>query len=320
MKTIDYRFGLDTRSLLHRHFRGFQRSITPIKILNAAIFAVENIMKPARSHSKPFFIKIEPTNCCNLDCPGCTTHGSRAKGYMKPNFFRELISAFGQYCMRISLYGQGESFLHRDIYDMIGYAEKNRCPVSISSNFTTVKEKDAHKLLDSGLDYLIVCVDGATQASHARYRRGSDYQAVMSNLETLLRLRETGGYRRPRVEVQSIAFDYTIDEIPKISEVCKSIGVDVHRIRRNMFSPGVKRPSRRDCPFMWGSIFITWDGKVYPCEEICNHDSKSYTPFSPSMTDADYWNNERMIELRSALVAPSMVKQKSPCEECMHFG
>lgn len=174
MRVIDYMDGMTPRVLIKRHVMGVLRSMTPRKAVNAAVFMAQRSYKPLRPINKPLFLKIEPTNCCDLKCPGCGTHHPRGKGFMKMETFRDLLAAYGRWCVRISLYGEGEPLLHPQIFEMVETAEKARCPVSISSNFNSLDPEKIEKLLDSGLEHVIVCIDGASRETHCMYRVDSD--------------------------------------------------------------------------------------------------------------------------------------------------
>ncbi len=286
MKIIDYRFGNTIPYLTKRHLKSMYRSLTIKKMFNAMLFAFEFRVKRKNTAGFPLYIKIEPTNICDHSCPQCATLNWRPKGYMQWDLYKRIIDNVKPWCMRNCLYGQGESFLHPDIYKMIRYSEDMRCPVSISTNFNNINKDGIQSILDSGLDYIIICIDGATQETHSRYRRGGNLGVVLDNLQMLASLREKGSYTKPTIEIQTASFDYIKDEIPRISRMVEERGADLHMIRENMYNDKVQRAPRSSCPYLWGSLFYTWEGKMFPCEEFCNEQhiapipdqNKRYTP------------------------------------------
>ena len=127
MKVVDYNYGVRCHNLLKRHASGMIRSLSLKKLFNILLFIVEFKCKCLKLKTKPFYIIIEPTNYCDHNCPRCGTHTKRSKGFMDIHLYKEIIDLFKPYCMNNSLYGQGESFLHKDIFEMIAYSEKNKC-------------------------------------------------------------------------------------------------------------------------------------------------------------------------------------------------
>jgi radical SAM protein with 4Fe4S-binding SPASM domain len=297
-------------------------TLTVRKLLNTAFFLKDFFTEPELCLSNPLYIKIEPTNRCDHQCPKCATLSNRAKGFMNIETYRRIIGMVQSSCMRLCLYGQGESFLHPQIFEMIRFAERRKCSVFISSNFNSVSGDRAKLLLDSGLNYLTVCIDGATQQSHSRYRKNGNLSSVLDNLRNLIKLRSQGNYSSPTIEIQTVAFDYIKNEIPEISKMISDIGVDVHCIRKDMFSGLEEKCLKKNCPYPWGALFVTWDGKMYPCEEFCNDSRNEYIAFQEGVSLSQLRHSNLYIQTRKILKLKDKRKNLftySPCLSCMHF-
>jgi hypothetical protein len=80
----------------------------------------------------------------------------------------DLRSWMGPY--RVQLAG-GEIFVRKDITDIIGHATKNDVLTGVVSNGTLITRELAGKIVDSGLGYIHVSVDGVTPETHD-YIRG----------------------------------------------------------------------------------------------------------------------------------------------------
>ncbi len=321
MKTIDYRYGTSLAPLLRRHAGDMVRAITPRKALNGALFILDYLTKPLVARARPLYIKIEATNHCDQRCDRCATLTDRPKGYMNFDDYRAVVDLVKPYCMRIGLYGQGESFLHPRIFDMIAYAERNRCPVHISTNLKSVTPDKAPLLLDSSLSRLVVCIDGATQETHAKYRRGSDLDQVMENLRAITRLKAKRRARKPSVEVQTIVFDHNRDEIDAVGRMAREAGAGVHTIRHNVFGTAQPKSPKRSCMYLWGALFVTWDGKVYPCEEMCLDPVNPYVTVGQIAAGKRHWNNNGLVHARYVVThgTHSLIPTGIRCERCLHF-
>ena len=78
----------------------------------------------------------------------------------------------GAYLYRVDLHNWGEPLLNDEIYRMISYARASNIEVHVSSNLNVINKVKAEKLVESGLDVLIVSLDGACQETYMQYRIG----------------------------------------------------------------------------------------------------------------------------------------------------
>lgn len=323
MKVIDYQYGSGLNGLLHRHLKGMIKGITLKKSFNSIIYMMEKLMKKRELHSKPFYIKIEPTNCCDLRCPECPSLTKREKGFMDINLYKEIISYFKPYCLRNRLCGQGEPFLHPGIFEMISYSEQQMCPVSVISDFNNLTTGMLKKILDSGLNRLIVRLDAAAQETYAKTGRQGSLEKVIDNLSLLCDLKDLGGYRHPDIEVQTILNEFNRHEIVEISGIARDMGANLHTVKKNNnLLPYEKCEIKFEmCPYLWGSIFITWDGKICPCETDYTGRDLVFSEFKRIKKGENYWNSGMMRHARSIFIdrLRDHVHLGIRCEYCKFF-
>lgn len=127
---------------------------------------------------------IEPTNLCNLACPTCPT----GTGKMKPlpqmllaRFDEALrkLAALRTKLRNLALWNYGEPLLNRDFPAMIAHAnEAGVGVVKVSSNVHFPDEIRGGALLRSGLDVLVLSVDGASHESYQTFRKDGDFGKV----------------------------------------------------------------------------------------------------------------------------------------------
>lgn len=159
------------------------------KILNVFHAEFERRMKKVKVTAHPFILHIELTNVCNLKCPYCVTGNDSnqlRKGYISFEDFKKLIDQMKDYLILIRLDGIGESFLNKDFIRMLEYASQNNIITSVSTNFVTIAREDTEKLIDAGLDYLIVGLDGATEEVYQLVRPGGKLETVVENIKYLV--------------------------------------------------------------------------------------------------------------------------------------
>ena len=109
---------------------------------------------------------------------------------MSFELFKKVIDEIGKYAVIITLHNWGESFLNKDIYKMIEYAKSKKICTLISSNLNTLTGEDIKRIIDYGLDKLIVSLDGASSESYSAYRYGGDFNKVIRNIEMLVAIKK----------------------------------------------------------------------------------------------------------------------------------
>ena len=127
---------------------------------------------------RPFMMMVEPTNLCNLKCPLCPSGNgemTRTRGKMGLEDFKKLIDESGDYLILLMLWNQGEPFINTDFVEMVRYAHGRGIPTLTSTNGHYVRNLDqARAIVDSGLDELILSMDGVDQETYERYRVGGE--------------------------------------------------------------------------------------------------------------------------------------------------
>ncbi|MFN6243739.1 MAG: radical SAM protein, partial [Bacteroidota bacterium] len=120
----------------------------------------------------PISISFEPTTSCNLRCPECPSglrSFSRPTGMLQQNFFSSTIDQLHKDLFYLIFYFQGEPYLNPDFLDMVRYAADKKIYTATSTNGHYLTEANARKTIESGLDRLIISIDGTTQEIYQQY-------------------------------------------------------------------------------------------------------------------------------------------------------
>lgn len=168
-----------------RHYIGERvRRLTIKKVINILKVELALLLKRPKFNAYPYEIIIDSTNICQLRCPLCSTgsrRSDRKRGYMQFDTFKKIIDEIGPYTLHIYLHNWGESLLHKEIIQFIGYAKQHKVAVSISSNLSFPLTQDyADALITSGLDTMVFSIDGISRETYARYRVCGDLDLVLA--------------------------------------------------------------------------------------------------------------------------------------------
>lgn len=241
----------------------------------------------------PVTISIEPTTACNLRCPECPSglrSFTRETGNLKADFFRKTIDELQHTLFYLIFYFQGEPYINPKFLDMVRYAHDKGIFTTTSTNAHFLNDENARKTIESGLDRLIISVDGATQETYEQYRIGGQLEHVLQGARNVVKWKKRLKSRTPHIIFQFLVVRPNEHEIPDIYRLAKEIGVDEVKLKTaqvydyeqgNPLIPTIDRYARyrqradgrwevknslaNHCWKLWHSCVITWDGLVVPC-------------------------------------------------------
>src|SRR3712207_2995934 len=148
----------------------------------------------------PISISFEPTTSCNLRCPECPSGlraFSRPTGMLKKDFFRETIDQLHKELAYLVFYFQGEPYLNPEFLNMVQYASSKKIYTATSTNAHYLTDAHAKKTVESGLDRLIISIDGTTQETYQQYRVGGKLEKVLEGARNIVKWKKELGSKTP---------------------------------------------------------------------------------------------------------------------------
>jgi radical SAM protein with 4Fe4S-binding SPASM domain len=332
----------------------FRTLRSPRRMINHLAKELEVPARAETLHYFPTKITIETGNVCNLRCPLCPTGTSETKvpkGMLTFDRFKHIIGQLGPTTETLDFFDWGEPFLNKELLPMVTYTKKRfphvRVVISSNLNIPHFTEAAAAEVVQSGLDHLIMSVDGATQSVYATYRVGGQLETVLRNMRWLLKAKTALRVKHPTLVWNYLVFRHNEHEVEAARRLAAGIGVEFtagpmrtdcgeeiflpldERLKRDgSWIP--KNPtysqyshealSRRvnDCAKPWKTTAINWDGYVVPCGSV--YDCRTYNfgnIFEQSFKDI--WNGERYRSARRAL-AKGAAGTQTICETCKKNG
>jgi MoaA/NifB/PqqE/SkfB family radical SAM enzyme len=89
---------------------------------------------------------------------------------LKKDFFSETIDQISKDLLYLVFYFQGEPYLNPGFLDMVSYAASQKDLYSHIHQCTLPNDANARRTVESGLDRLIISIDGTTQDVYQQYR------------------------------------------------------------------------------------------------------------------------------------------------------
>ncbi|MCJ7577159.1 MAG: SPASM domain-containing protein [candidate division Zixibacteria bacterium] len=309
-----------------RHLFSFLRHNTLKKMANLARAEWEIRRGKTNLKSKPYMIKIDPVSFCNLSCPGCPSAfdpRTSNNGKMDFSLYTKIIDELKHYLYKVSLYAWGEPLLNKEIYKMIGYATQNDIGVVVSSNMNVFSGWHAEQMIKSGLEHLIVAIDGSTQESYSRYRIGGSLEKVIDNLRILKETKRRYKSRFPIIEMQFLLTEENHSEIPAIKELSSKLEVDrlifksFYDEEKSRFSSPFAEKRKGKCHWLWQSMVILWDGSITPC---CFKNTKPKVGAVVSDSISEVWNSQVYVKSRELFCGEKISDEANKeCTYCNLF-
>lgn len=241
----------------------------------------------------PISIGIEPTTSCNLRCPECPSglrSFTRPTGMLDEALFTSLIDQLKNTLTYLTFYFQGEPYLHPKFLSLVKYASQQNIYTATSTNAHYLSDKQARDTVESGLDRLIISLDGTDQETYQSYRVGGNIDKVLEGTRNILKWRKELRSKTPYVVFQFLVVKHNEHQVPEVQKLARQMGVDNVLLKTAQIydyqngsdlMPTIDKYSRykrstdgtwkiknelmNHCWKMWNSCVVTWDGKVVPC-------------------------------------------------------
>lgn len=319
--------------------------LTPKRVWNAASvwasYQLSKLLKKPIQWGLPVSISFEPTTSCNLRCPECPSglrEFTRPTGMLKKDFFRETIDDIYKELLYLVFYFQGEPYLNPDFLDMVKYAHDKGIYTATSSNAHYLTNAKAKATVESGLDRLIISIDGTTQDVYQQYRVGGKLDKVLEGARNIVKWKKELNSKTPFVFFQFLVVKPNEHQIEDIKLLAKEIGVDqvrfktaqiydyendpnnlltsidkYSRYRKNKSGKmEIKSGLQNHCWRLWSANVITWDGLVVPC--CFDKDATHQLGNLKTQSFKDTWQNDNYKQFRRELMTSR--KNIDICANC----
>jgi len=304
----------------------FRRAWNSLSILSS--YHYSRLRGKPSMQGLPISISIEPTTSCNLRCPECPSglrSFTRPTGMLNQDLFKNTIDQLADTLSYLTFYFQGEPYLNPQFLEMTNYASRKGIYTATSTNAHYLNDDTSRKTIESGLDRLIISLDGTTQESYESYRIGGKIDKVLEGTKNIIAWKRKLKSKTPHVIFQFLVVRHNEHQIPEVYRLAKEFGVDevllktaqiydyengsdlmpvqdqYSRYRKN--SDGtyhLKNKLLNECWKMWHSCVITWDGKVVPC--CFDKDAKFVLGDLTKNTFKEIWNGEKYSQFRASLL------------------
>lgn len=284
-------------SKIHYYFQILKAVLPPKRLWNALkSFVSYQFSKRGRLlywKHLPVFISLEPSNVCNLHCPECPV-GVRTEKVKSINVdiekSKKIIDKLAPTLTHIIFYFQGEPFMNPSFLDLVKHSRSKNILTSTSTNAQLINNDRAKQIVESGLDRLIISIDGATQEVYEKYRVGGKLDKAVEVVENIVYWKKRLKKPHPFIEIQFIVMKHNEHQINEIKFLSKKLNADklslksaqiynfengselipsiekysrYKKIENDKFQ--IKSPLKNSCKRLWNGAVLNSKGDLLPC-------------------------------------------------------
>ena len=326
------------------------RFLSVRKLYNMAMERIAPRLRLVRLPYGPTKITVESGNVCNLRCPLCPTgQGDRtaSKGLLPYETFAKILDQLSRDLITIRLYNWGEPLLNKELVRMCELAYRRRVSIKISSHLNDLTPELAEGLLRAKVKKIYISADGATPESYAIYRRGGNFEKVMSNIRMLVAKKRELGNSFTRLIWLFHVFSHNEHEVPIARELAEELGIKLQlNVARTDMGKEIfetaEQALERDghwlpvndeycaydreaqsaqrevmCHLPWKDTAINWDGQVMACCSVYSEEHAYGNIHDSSFLEI--WNNELYVDARREILGHSDTRD-TICKTCKNNG
>jgi radical SAM protein with 4Fe4S-binding SPASM domain len=257
---------------------------------------------------------------------------------LKKDFFKQTIDDIYKDILYLIFYFQGEPYLNKDFLEMVKYASAKGLYTATSTNAHYLTDEVARRTVESGLDRLIISIDGTTQEVYKQYRVGGNINKVIEGAKNIVKWKKELNSKKPFVFFQFLVVKPNEHQVEEIKKLALEVGVDEVRFKTaqvydyendpNQLIPVNEKFSRykknkegkyvaknklaNHCWKLWQANVITFDGLVVPC--CFDKDAAHRLGNLHLQSFKEIWHNDNYKQFRKELMTSR--KNIDICANC----
>ena len=170
--------------------------------------------------------QVESAIACNLKCVMCPWRGmareAENRGIMTPAIW-EAIRPYLDRVQSVDFTGGGEPLLQPKLAEWIADAKNAGCETGFLSNGLLLVEEKLKQILDAGIDWICISMDGADAEMYNKIRVGSNFDRVCENVANIARMRSG---KIPKTMINFVLMDMNVHQMEAIVQLAARLGVD----------------------------------------------------------------------------------------------
>jgi radical SAM protein with 4Fe4S-binding SPASM domain len=275
---------------------------------------------------KPLHVMIENTNACNYRCSFCPHNVMKRQiGFMTMELYKKIIDECVHLGIEhIDIHQFGEPLLDPNFAERVVYAKRAGIKfVTTNSNGFLLAEGLAKKLVEAGLDQIIISLDAATEETYRKVRASGKLEIVERNIKGLIKIGNSIESSRPTVVVDFVQQPENRHEVKLFVKKWRGVADKVMMSYMHDWAGSADKqpfelhgnPSREPCRLLWSDMVVAWDGRVMLC--CVDYEGEVTLGDLKNQNLKEIWKGEKLRKVRETHLKGEF--QKTPlCDRCTY--
>jgi MoaA/NifB/PqqE/SkfB family radical SAM enzyme len=187
----------------------------------------QKVVEKEAPQNRPWrLFQVESAIACNLKCVMCPWREIAKKASHHGIMTQEIWEAIQPYLDQVTsvdFTGGGEPLLQPKLIRWIADAKAAGCETGFLSNGLLLKKEKLEKILDAGIDWICISMDGATAEMYNKIRVGSNFDRVCENVAHIASLRDGNV---PKIMINFVLMAMNFHQVQEIVRLAAGLGVD----------------------------------------------------------------------------------------------
>jgi len=282
----------------------------------------------------PFWVNLESTNLCNLDCIFCSRQlASGPQGFMSDEILDLIVAEVRRHppaALRIA--GWGEPLLHPRFTDHVRRIKAAGLSLKVYTNGTLLTEEMMEAFIEAGLDEIQFSMQGLTSKQYEFNRRRSNFELFKSKVDLAAKTRARLGGDRPFLSLLTSVLRSELEEadtqvfIDEWSPLVDKIAIDrtnlnfvrnCERVRPLLDDQAVDM-TYRPCVDIFLAIEVNYNGAIEICGQDADQTPEHILGNISEISIHEAWHSDKMNDHRQAVGRETRHAQRPICRYCYH--
>ncbi|MFP4117169.1 MAG: radical SAM/SPASM domain-containing protein [Candidatus Aenigmatarchaeota archaeon] len=186
---------------------------------------------------KPEMINLGLTHRCGLDCSICNTKEDDPdlEKELSREELKDVIKEIGEWGDIGVSFAGGEPLIRKDdLLESVKTAKKQDLTTYMTTNGRGLDKKTSEQLVEAGLDFISLSLDGAEKSTNDYIRDEDSYNAVMDAIENLKKAKEETD-AEIKIGLTTVVTDKNLEELIEIHRLVQE--KELHEVNYNPYVP-----------------------------------------------------------------------------------
>lgn len=303
------------RAHWRRHVLTSLRYAGAKKITNLVKAYFSYLRGTAEIRTMPSFLKFEISRKCTVQCKYCEMVAEKDEVFYPLEAYKRLVRQFADYVFEVSLYDIGEPLENTQLTEFIAFAHQLKIGTIISTSLSIEKpESFWEQLILSGIDRIIVAIDGVSETVYKQYRTHGNLELVMANLDRLL-FYKSKHKKKVFIEWQMLDLPWNKEEQEAAKNLARQKGCDGFTLIREAVQPRLKNKElnitrKKNCLLPYIILIVNAYNQVRSCYKLYHEDMTVGDLNRESFESI--WNGPAIKQIRDS----RRILERSGCQTC----